>query len=267
MTRRSTEGRDLPLHGIRVLVTRPKEDAGALQMSLQSLGAQVISLPTITIRPTTESEQIKSVLRRLATFNWIVFTSRNAVRVVCAWLEANGGLIPHAMKVAAVGPGTADELQARKVTPDCVPAEASGEALAAALTELGISGASVLLPLGDLAGDQLQHNLEGAGARVTAIKVYETVPAQRADPTALEALRAGTIDVVALASPSAFRNLVNLPADGIDDALRRAQLVAIGPTTAAAIRAAGFQPGAVAAQHTTYGLVGAIVGLYETEDA
>jgi uroporphyrinogen III methyltransferase/synthase len=266
MTRRSTAGRDLPLDGIRVLVTRPKEDAGTLQADLQSLGAEVISLPTIAILPTTESRHVKNVLDRVASFDWIAFTSRNAVRVVFAWLEANQGLPVHAVKVAAVGPGTADELRTWNVTPDCVPAEASGEALAAALVETGISGASVLLPLGDLAGDQLRHELESADAHVTAVQVYETAPAQVTNRAALEALIAGTLHVVALASPSAFRNLANLPAGGIGDALRRTQLVAIGPTTAAAIRAEGFEPGAVAAQHTTDGLVEAIVGLYETEE-
>jgi uroporphyrinogen III methyltransferase / synthase len=266
MTRRSVAGRDLPLGGIRVLVTRPKEDAGTLQATLQSLGAQVISLPTISIRPTTDSERVGSVLDRLVIFDWVVFTSRNAVRVVFTRLEAHDGSALRTVKVAAVGPATADELRTWNVTPDCVPAEASGQALAAALAEVGISGASVLLPLGDLAGEQLRHDLESAGAHVTAVQVYETASAQPTDTAALEALLAGTIDVVALASPSAFRNLANLPADGIGDALQRAQLVAIGPTTAAAIRAAGFEPDAVAAQHTTDGLVEAIVGLYETEE-
>jgi uroporphyrinogen III methyltransferase/synthase len=230
------------------------------------LGAEVVCLPTIAIRHTTESGQVENVLNRLGTFDWIAFTSRNAVRAVFTWLEAQHGWALSGVKVAAVGPATADELRRWNVTPDCIPAEASGEALAAALTGIRISGASVLLPLGDLAGDHLQRALESAGADVTAIQVYETVPAEPTDTAALEALVAGSINVVALASPSAFRNLITIPVDGIGDALRRTDLVAIGPTTEAAIRASGFVPGAVAAQHTTDGLVNAIVGLYETEE-
>jgi uroporphyrinogen III methyltransferase/synthase len=265
MTHRSIPRSDLPLRGIRVLLTRPREDVESLRANLQVLGAQVYCLPTISIRPTTDSAEVAEALGRLVEYDWIAFTSRNAVRVVFDWLQAYNRLPIPALKVAAVGPRTADELRLRGVTPCCVPAEASGQALASAMRAAGMSGASVLLPLGNLAGDDLRKALERAGASVASIRVYETAPAQPTDNVAREALLRGEMDVVALASPSAFRNLVSMQANQVGDALRGTHLVAIGPTTAAAVRAAGYGPSAIAGRHTTDGLVEAILGVYETE--
>jgi uroporphyrinogen-III synthase len=122
-----------------------------------------------------------------------------------------------------------------------------------------------LLPLGDLAGDGVRTLLESAGASVTLIRVYETAPAEFTDTEALEPLLRGEIDVVTLASPSAFRNLVATGRSELDSALRRTHLVVIGPTTAEAVRTAGYEASAIADRQTTDGLVDAILGLYKTE--
>jgi uroporphyrinogen III methyltransferase/synthase len=217
------------------------------------------------IRPTTDSLKVVDALARLAEYDWIAFTSRNAVRVVFDWLRERDRLPIPRLRVAAVGPATSDELQRREVTVDCVAPEANARGLALALSAVGVSGASVLLPLGDLAGDEIRTLLEHAGARVTLIRVYETAPAQPTESEAREVLLNGQIDVVTLASPSAFRNLVAMGRGEMDDVLRHTHLVVIGPTSAEAVRAAGFDPSAIAERQTSDGLVDAILGLYTTE--
>jgi uroporphyrinogen III methyltransferase/synthase len=265
MKRRPVPPSSLPLQGIRVLVTRPEEDAASLRTKLQSLGAQVYCLPTIVIRPTTDSTEVAHALARLDKYDWIAFTSRNAVRVVFDSLRERDRLPLPPLKVAAVGPATADELQRRGVTAGCVPAEANAQALALAMSATGLSNASVLLPLGDLAGDDIRTLLERAGASVTCIRVYETAPAQLTQSEAREVLLHGDMDVVTLASPSAFRNLIGMGGSELENVLRRTELVVIGPTTAEAVRTAGYEPSAIARRQTTEGLVDAILGLYETE--
>jgi uroporphyrinogen III methyltransferase/synthase len=265
MTRRSPSKTEHPLRGIRVLVTRPKEDVESLRVVLERLGAQVTCLPTIAIRPLTASPDVTGVLNRLDDFDWVAFTSRNAIRAVFDWLSANDREVPTAVKIAAIGPTSAEELRLRGVSPDCIPPEASARALAAALISTGVSGRAVLLPLGDLAGDEVQVALEGAGARVTAVRVYETVPVQAVDRHIQGAVASAEIDVVALASPSAFRSLLELCGATGRDPLRHTHLVAIGPTTAEAIRAAGYVVGAISRTQTMEGLVEAIVGLYPLE--
>lgn len=265
MTRRSVLQTDSPLRGIRVLVTRPWEDVGSLQQGLERLGAEVFCLPTISIRPLTASPDVAAILGRIGDFTWIAFTSRNAVRAVFDWLTANELQPAPGVKVAAVGSATAQELRARGISPDCVPADASAQALADALIATGITGCAVLLPLGNLAGNGARQALQRAGAEVTVVRVYETVPAQPVDVDVHDALMRCDIDVVALASPSAFRALIDLSGGIMREPLRGTRLVAIGPTTAEAIRAAGYTPSAVSQTQTMEGMVQAIVDLYQLE--
>lgn len=265
MTRRSVQNADTPLQGIRVMVTRPSEDVAELQANLRRLGAEVMCLPTISIRPLTSSAEVATVLDRLNDFDWIGFTSRNAVRTVFDWLSTRGRHMAPSVRVAALGAATSEELRTRGVTPDCIPTESSSSALTAALIATGVSGCAVLLPVGNLAGEATHHALRAAGAHVTTLRVYETVPVQAADPEVQNALLRGDIDVVALASPSAFRSLIDLSGGAMREGLRRTRLVAIGPTTAQAIRDDGYTSSAVAQTQTMEGLVAAIVGLYQRE--
>lgn len=267
MTRQSTRHSDDPLCGVRVLVTRPREDAEDLQSGLERLGADVSYLPTISIRLATDAPETTAALSGLDDFDWVAFTSRNAVRAVFDWLSARDRTMPATVKVAAVGAATAQELGKWKITPDCIPPDSSAHALAAALIATGLSECAILLPLGNLAGDELRQSLENAGARVTAVQVYETVPAQTVDRGVQDALARGEIDVVALASPSAFRNLLDLSGGVLREALHRTLLVAIGPTTAKAIRSAGYRSAAVAVTQTMEGMVDAIVDLYQVEQS
>lgn len=258
-------GPELPLRGVRVLVTRPRRDAEQLRSYLESLGALVYHLPTISIRATVEGPDIVDALGRIATFDWLVFTSRNAVRVVFDWLEARQTLPLASVKLAAIGPGTASELSKRGADPQCIPAKTTGAALTLAMRGSGVSGMSVLLPLGDLASDAVEQALQNAGANVTVIRVYATVPPERVDQDVVESIARGEIDVVTLASPSAFRNLLELDPEHIGEALRHTKLVTIGPTTAKAVRQTGYTPSAIAQHQTALGLVEAINDLYMRE--
>jgi uroporphyrinogen-III synthase len=142
--------------------------------------------------------------------------------------------------------------------PDCVPERATASDLAAALISDGIEGAHILLPAGNLARPELRRELEGAGAWVDEVVAYRTVRPDEIDTAALDALRTGTVDVVALASPSAIRNLVDM-LEGDVACLQRAALACIGPSTAAAVQDLGLSPTVVAARHTLDGLAEAIV--------
>lgn len=265
MTHHSVPHPDVPLRGVRVLVTRPREDAEQLGLGLQRMGAEVLHLPTISIRLLTDSPLVAAALNRLGDFDWVAFTSRNAVRAVFDWLGAQNRQMPSTVRVAAVGAATARELEKHDVTPDCIPPDAGAHALAAALIAIGTRDSAVLLPLGNLAGDEMCRSLQESGARVTTVRCYETVLPPSADKGVQEALTRGDIDVVTLASPSAFRNLLDLSGGPEREALHRTRLVAIGPTTAEAIRSAGYTCAAIAATPTTEGLVESIVNLFQVE--
>jgi uroporphyrinogen III methyltransferase/synthase len=250
---------------MRVLITRPEGDAGPLRTLLEERGFEVVMLPTTTVQPVEDDSELADALAQLEDHDWMVFTSRNAVDAVMRTMRSRECEIPPGLLIAAVGSRTEGVLRQAGMRVACVPQEATGEALAHALIQRGVRGSRILLPAGDRARPQLAEILRQAGAEVRVVTAYRTVmaPAGKAYP-ALKALRSGSINAVALASPSAFEGLLALLGPDARS-LGRVGLVCIGPTTASAVRDAGFTPAVVAEPHTLEGLVGAVSNLDSME--
>ena len=251
---------DLPLRDRRILITRAREDGSALGSLLEGLGATVVELPTLAIQPPEDYAPLDAALRNLPHYDWVAFASRNAVRAVFDRLPALSlpATLPVGLCVAAVGPSTASALNSRGVVPDCVPERATASELAAAMIRDGIEGARIFLPAGNLTRPELRRELEDAGADVEGVVAYRTVRPNEIDTSALDGLRKGAVDVVALASPSAVRNLVDM-LRGDTACLQHSALACIGPSTAEAVQALGLSPAVVATSHTLVGLAEAIV--------
>lgn len=242
-----------------VVVTRAGEGPDALCERLQELGAAVRLLPAIALAPPADPGPLAAALRGLSRFEWVAFTSAAAVDRVLDALAAAG--LPDgelaARRLAAVGPATADRLGSRLRPPDLLPAEATGAALAAALAP-SVAGRRVLVPRPAEGRRELVEGLAAAGAEVTAVEAYRTVPVPAARLAPLAAwIRAGEVDAVAFASPSAVRAVATAlgPAAPI---LAGVLLGAIGPTTAEALREAKLPVGVVAEPHTGGALAEAI---------
>jgi uroporphyrinogen-III synthase len=246
--------------GRAVVVTRAAGGGDDLPARLRAAGLEVRELPAIELGPPADPGPLDAALRDLPRFDWVAFASAAAVDRVLARLDALG--LPRAAlserSLAAVGPATAERLRAGLRAADLVPEEAAGAALARALagTPAPLAGRRVLLPRAAEGRPELHDGLVAAGAAVTAVEAYRTVPAspERLAPLA-RWLRAGEVAAVAFSSPSAVR--------AVAAALERAQLAAvllaaIGPTTAAALEEAGLPVGLVAGRHTGADLAQAI---------
>ncbi|HEX4979199.1 MAG TPA: uroporphyrinogen-III C-methyltransferase [Acidimicrobiales bacterium] len=235
-----------PLFGCRVVVPRPRAQAGELSTRLRDLGATVDEVPLITI-------EAGDPLPDPRAFDWVVLTSPNAVEALFASLRDARGL--GSARVAAVGPGTAAALRARGVEADLVPARSNAEGLVEGFPP---GPGSVLLPQSAIARPALADGLRDKGWRVTVAAAYRTLPVAVADGR-LEGLLAA--DVIALTSSSTAQQLVA----AIGDPSRlRARVVAIGPATATTARAAGLDVAAVAERHDLDGLLDAIVRIAGT---
>lgn len=244
------------LHGRRIVLTRATGQARSLAEELSNRGAEIILLPTVSFRAPEDSSPLDAVVARLEEFDWIFFTSQNAVRFFVERCRRVGRTRPSGIRAAAVGPSTAQAAQNAGWRCDHVAASFSGEGLAREMSEM-ICGLRVLLPRSDRASSALPDALGAAGADVESVVAYINERAAASDDQVRAAL-AGA-DAVCFASPSALHNLFDL-ADGqmVRAALAGVAIAAIGPVTAEAIRTAGLEVAVEASEATAVGLARAL---------
>ena len=252
------------LEGLRVVVTRPREQAGALGATLVALGAEVVYLPVIEIADPPSWNELDLALRKLAEglYSWVLFSSANSVaktfeRLYAISLDARAF---GRTKVAAVGPVSARLLKRHGIVADVVPHPHTGEAAAQAM---GRGVGRVLVPRAGGAPGDLLEVLESAGWIPEVVVAYETVAVEERGPE-IEAVRAGVFDAVVFMSGSAaraFAELVTSPeVVGLGDSDPPQRLVVcIGPSTGRSARAAGFRVDVVARDHSTEGVVEALI--------
>jgi uroporphyrinogen III methyltransferase/synthase len=250
-----------PLAGVRVLVTRTREQASELTGVLRELGAEVIEAPAIRVEPPRSTATVDRAVARLkgGSYAWAVFTSANGVaafwrrlRAARADARAFGGA-----RVAAVGEGTAAALRARGIEPDLVPAEFTTEALGRAFPR---GSGRVLLARADRTEPGLEEALRGKGWTPERVTVYRLRAVARLDPAVRRAVVDGKIDVLTFASGGTVRAFVRLLRGKPH---RRVRVAAIGPVTARAARDARLRVDAVAPEHTIPGLAAAAVRAVE----
>jgi uroporphyrinogen-III synthase len=253
------------LEGKRILITRPRLQAGEFAMQLQQLGAVPVFFPVIRISSVEDTSTLDQALRNLDHYQWLVVTSVNGVRAVWKRMsDLHIPALPATLKVAAIGPKTAAALQSAGVQPTFVPDKYVAEAILPGLGEL--KGQRVLLLRADIARAALRKAIQAAGGAAHEVAVYNTQPVQ-ADETALHALRQG-VDCLTFTSSSTVRNFVRIVQQaGFDPAaLPGNPLIAcIGPITAQTVAQEGLKVDLVAAEYTTEGLIQALLDYQESE--
>ncbi|MCE9605962.1 MAG: uroporphyrinogen-III C-methyltransferase [Planctomycetia bacterium] len=252
-----------PLFGQKILVTRPTEQATAVRNRLRELGAEVLIQPAIEIGEPESWELVDEALRNLKRFDWMVFSSVNGVRAVMGRLRHLGldarSLAP--VRLAAIGPGTADCLNEYQLRADLVPQEFRAEALAAELAAEIVRGRSRFLLIRASRGREiLADTLRAAGGEVEQVVAYRSTDVAAPQAEIAAALAAGKIDWVSVTSSAIARSLAVLFGDG----LRKTKLASISPITSAVLRELGYEPAAEATTYTLDGVVAAILKAKET---
>ena len=241
-----------PLFGKRIIVTRARPQASGLVERLHELGAATVELPVIEIgEPADGGTALRAAAGRVADYDWVAFTSANAVGRFFAALgevgadtRALGG-----RRVAAIGPGTAEALAAAGVRADLVPDRFVAESLLEAFPD---GPGRVLLPRAAIARDALPAGLTERGWTVDVVEAYRTAVGRPA-PEALAA--AGSAHAVTFTSSSTVTNYLAVAGDVPVPPV----VACIGPITADTARAAGLSVDVVAAEHTIEGLVSALI--------
>jgi uroporphyrinogen III methyltransferase/synthase len=224
------------LYGWTVLVPRTKDQAGEMSEKLVSHGALPIEVPTIAVEPPRSPAQMERAVKGLVDgrFQWVVFTSTNAVRAV--WEKFNEfGLDARAfsgVKIACVGQATADRVRAFGINPELVP---TGEQSSLGLLDefppyddIFDPVNRVLLPRADIATETLAEGLRERGWEIEDVTAYRTVRAAPPPAQTREMIKTGGFDAVCFTSSSTVRNLVGIA--GKPHA--RTIVACIGPKTA-----------------------------------
>lgn len=241
---------------IRVVITRAEHQSETLQAAFEAAGFEVHLLPLLEVVPPLDPRPLERAASELALYDWVVFTSTNAVE---AFLPLAGGALPTRLRVAAVGPATADALRSWEVEPHLTASKSDAEGLLAELGPRVDRRRRVLLPQASDARPTLYEGLTRAGADPVAVVAYDKRMPADAPRRAEELFFTSPIGWVTFTSPRIVRGFVEL--FGQDWERRRPELRAasIGPVTGAELRRLGVEPAAEAARPGDRELVEAVV--------
>lgn len=256
------------LDGLRVLVGRARHQASALSAGLKELGAEVIEIPFIEIRPARSYMAFDQALKKIAEYEWLILTSVNGVEAVESRLKRLK-MPPQALaklKIAAIGPSTRAAVEKLGLKVHIVPKQYVAESVVESLRGR-VEGKRVLLARAKVARDVIPRELRKVGAKVDVVEAYETV-VPKSSQKEIRALMSNPKlrpDVITFTSSSTVRNFVQLLGDkaGGQECPRHAdlngiQFASIGPITSATLREFGLPVHIEAREYTISGLVHAI---------
>lgn len=241
----------LPLFGQRVVVTRDHRQAAELAEPLEELGAEALFLPVIEIQPPVDPGPLDRAIACLDTYDWLIFTSANAVR---SFVERLIDIRSLRAKVCAIGPATAAAVEALHIKVDRMPKEYVAESLLESLAADDLAGKRVLLPRAAVARDLVPVELTRRGAIVDVVEAYRTVVPEDAAARAREVL-ARKPHWITFTSSSTVTNFVQIAGR---EPLRGLRIASIGPITSATARECGMTVDVEANPHTVPGLVEAV---------
>lgn len=234
-----------PLDQKRILVTRPATDQQSLTRRLESLGATCIHLPTIEIRPRRlPTREVAALFKKLPRYDWILFTSHHGVktlnRLARRFKKPLSSLVKG--KVCAIGPRTAEEAEADRLTVELLPREFSTEGILKAFERIPVENRRILIPRSNLSvRDSLAQGLRRRGALVEEVVLYETIHRSIPAGRLKQALR--RIDALTFTSASTVNGFLRALEEArfpVRAAFDGAEVVAIGPATRKALKEAGI---------------------------
>jgi len=252
-----------PFFGRRVLVTRARAQASTLSELLSEAGADVVESPTIRCEPPEDAKPLDEAIDQLASFDWVLFASVNAVEFLWERLEAAGRDTRAfaGIRVGVVGHATAEALRQRGISADLIPTESRSEGL---LGEIGdVDGLRVLLPRAEEGRDVLRDGLSKVGADVVSVVAYRTVPDAGDADRVCDLLRRGRLDAITLSSASTVSNLMSIVSDAeLRQAVSDTCVAVIGPTTRAAAEAQGIRVSVEADEASVESLARAVIAAF-----
>lgn len=248
----------------RVLVTRAAHQAGKLSHGLRQAGFAPVDVPVLEILPPADFDPLDKALRNLDTYDWLIFTSANAVRAVVERAAACGILFPaETPPAAAVGRATAEAASQAGFTVAVTPGEYVAESLVNAVAQ-SAAGKRVLIARAAIARDLVPGHLRATGAAVDVVDAYRNAIPEGAPQRLRVALVEG-FEAATFTSSSSVTHLAEVarvaklpfPFIGV-------HAISIGPITSATLKEMGWSPSAEADPHDIPGLIAAVIGWFRS---
>jgi len=260
-----------PLFGRRIVVTRSREQASELVRQLTELGADVLEIPTISIKPPKKIGPLREAIKAIGIYDWLVFTSPNGVDAFFReFFQRHNDLRDlGGVKIATIGVVTAQKLAELHLDVNLQPTEFTSEALLAEFKKsVSCENLKLLLPRADVADERLARGIEELGGIVDDLDAYQTVPDTEDRNGHRARLLSEGADIVTFTSSSTVTNFCAL----LDVAALRENFpvmhfVSIGPQTTQTAKAKGLPIATEARVHTITGLVEAILELFRSAAA
>lgn len=250
--------KDQPLMGKRVLVTRTSDQARELMDPIIALGGEAISCPVIKTVLANNLDEIDQGLRNLSSYDWVIFTSVNAIRFFLQRANEIGIHVQDQLKgkVAAVGTKTAAALHKENIEVNHIPAKFTADDLLESLKGELIAGQKILIPHANLAKKNLANGLEKLGLYVDDFVTYETIPDDSCKEEVRYLLENGKIHIITFTSPSTVNNFFAL-LDGLNwrELLESVIIAVIGPVTEKAAHQFGLHVHVIAKEYSIPGLM------------
>ena len=246
-----------PLFKKNIVVTRPREQAGAFSSLLQAQGARVIEYPTIEIAPPKSYKVLDKAIKNLRDYDWVVFTSVNGVVKFLERLGTKGKDLRelYGIKIAAIGEKTEEVLEHFGIRVDQVPKDYRAEGLIETFSSMDLRGKKFLIPRAKDARTILPDYLRRTGAFVDVAPSYVSVAPQGKDTSKLKrALKKGEVDVITFTSSSTVKNFF----EQVGKAPKDIVIACIGPITAGTVREYGYDTEIMPDTYTVQALTEAI---------
>jgi uroporphyrinogen-III synthase len=264
MSEGNNSGSLAPLEGWRILVSRAREQAGALTAGLRELGAEVYEIPFLEIRPPHSFRSLDESLKLVAEYEWLILTSANGVRAMfdrMALLNMSRQALAH-LNIAAIGPATRAAIEREGLKVALIPKEYVAESIVELLGDK-VRGKRVLLCRAKIARDVIPRELRRMGAFLDVVEAYETVIPR----SSRGELRAVLHDprrrphVITFTSSSTVKNYVALLGirSGHGQLVEGVLNASISPVTSDALRRYQLSVDVQAAEYTIPGLIAALV--------
>lgn len=251
------------LVGKTFISTRPAGKSEELGKCLKLHGAILIEMPMIEICQAQITEQEKELLKHISEFDWIVFTSANGITHFFEHLKHITGSysLSRSTKIAVIGKKTAFGLGTFGYQAQYINKGSTSDDFSTALRELfKTETPKVLLPVGNLAGENIEHKLKDI-ANIARVNVYKTEMPKSTNIEVLKRIADNNYEMIIFTSPSGFINFQLTAGDSIN--LKTLRMACIGNTTAEAIKTAGSEPLVVSNSMNSQGIVEAILIYYK----